>query len=186
MRVAVLALQGDFAEHIQIFRQLNVEAFEARTEADLEAADALVIPGGESTTILKLLSQFELKDSMKKRIEDGLPVFGTCAGAIVLAKETTDGEEPLGVLPVKVNRNAYGRQIDSFETTLDIAGIGEDVKVAFIRAPIMCDLGPGVEVLGRYESDPVIVRSGNILASTFHAEIVGETRVHRWFMQEVC
>ena len=186
MRVAVLALQGDFAEHLRIFRELGIAAYEARTEADISAADALVIPGGESTTILKLLNKFDLRDVLAKRVMEGTPVFGTCAGAIVLAEASTDGEEPLGVLAVKVTRNAYGRQVESFEATVDIPCIGHDVRCAFIRAPVIADVGVDVEVLGWFDSDPVIVRSKNILVSTFHPEIVGETRVHRWFVEEVC
>src|SRR5205807_2429377 len=142
----ILALQGDFAEQRRALEACGTDAPEVRTAADLEHIDALIIPGGESTTILKLIDRYELREPLVKHIEAGLPVFGTCAGAIVLASRSSDGEPPLGVLDVAVRRNAYGRQRESFEAEVDVAGVGT-VPAIFIRAPVFEDPGEGVEVL---------------------------------------
>lgn len=183
-RCGVLALQGDFAEHIDILERLDVASAEIRRAAELEGLDALIIPGGESTTILKLLDRFSIRDPLVRRVEEGMAVFGTCAGGIVLASEASDGEKPLGVLDVKVVRNAYGRQVDSFESEVEVKGLGP-IRAAFIRAPVFEDPGEGVEVLATHSSQPVLVRQGRVLAATFHPEAVGETKLHRWFLEEV-
>lgn len=183
MRIGVLSLQGDFAEHLSILSKLGVEGTQVRSKADLEKADALVIPGGESTTILKLLDLYELKEALSKRIEAGMAVFGTCAGAIVLAARVSDGELPIGVLNVGILRNAYGRQIESFETSIDVEGLDEPVWGVFIRAPIIEEVGEAVEVLASYEGNPVLVRQERVLASTFHPELAGETRIHSIFLE---
>ena len=184
MRSGVLALQGDVEEHRRALEACGADASEVRTAADLESIDALVIPGGESTTILKLIDRYELRESLVKHIEAGLPVFGTCAGAIVLASRSSDGERPLGVLDVAVRRNAYGRQRESFEAEVEVAGVGT-VPAVFIRAPVFEDPGEGVEVLGMWAGRPVAVRSGGVLAIAFHPELAGTLAMHRFFLEEV-
>jgi len=195
MRPGVLALQGDFAEHRRALEACGTDAPEVRTAADLEHIDALIIPGGESTTILKLIDRYELREPLVKHIEAGLPVFGTCAGAIVLASKSSDGEPPLGVLDVAVRRNAYGRQRESFEAEVEVTGVGT-VPALFIRAPVFEDPGPGVEVLARWAGRPVAVRSGRLLAIAFHPELIrplegglgklaGTLAMHRFFLEEI-
>ena len=183
--VGVLALQGDFAEHLAVLRSCGYPGSEVRSTEDLEDVDALIIPGGESTTILKLIDRFEMRDALKKRISSGMPVFGTCAGAIVLAQEVSDGEPPLGVAPVRIERNAYGRQRNSFEADLEIPELGGAVRGVFIRAPVITDPGDAY-VMGSWAGRPVLVRSGNLLLSTFHPELAGEKRVHRYFVEQIC
>jgi 5'-phosphate synthase pdxT subunit len=185
--VGVLALQGDFAEHLRTFRRLGVEAAEVRSLSDLENVDALVIPGGESTTILKLIDRFDLRDALTKRIKDGMPVFGTCAGAIVLADKVSDGEPPLGLLDLAVRRNAYGRQNESFEAQIDVEGIdGGPVNAIFIRAPQFESVGDDAEILATWADQPVLMRFGKVLVSAFHPELTGDDRVHRYFVDSVC
>lgn len=183
MNVGVLCLQGDFAEHLSILSEMGIQGIQVRSKADLEDADSLIIPGGESTTILKLLDLYDLRDPLCKRIEAGMAVFGTCAGAIVLAEKVSDGELPLGTLDVGIRRNAYGRQIESFETSIEVKGLDDPIRGVFIRAPILEELGPGVEVLATYEGHPVLVRQGKLLASTFHPELAGEKRIHSMFLE---
>lgn len=185
-RVGVLALQGDFAEHVAAVERLGASAREVRTQEEIEDIDALIIPGGESTTMLKLIDRFGLRDLVTKRIEDGMPVMGTCAGAIVLAREVSDGEPPLGVLDLSVRRNAYGRQKESFETEVEVKALGEKpFPAVFIRAPVFEKAGPGVEVLGVWAERPVVVREGKILASAFHPELTGDARMHSYFLDYV-
>lgn len=184
-RVGVLALQGDFAEHLAAFRQLGLESQHLRHADELDAIDALVIPGGESTTILKLLDRFELRDRLSRRIEEGMAVFGTCAGAIVLAADSSDGEKPMGLLDIGVDRNAYGPQTESFQCRLEVEGVGE-IDADFIRAPVIVRVGAEVAVLASLEGAPVLVRQDNILASTFHTEVAGDLALHRYFLEEVC
>ncbi len=183
-RVGVLALQGDVAEHRRLLDRLGARSLEVRTRQDLEEIEGLVIPGGESTTMLKLLERFELADPLIKLVHSGLPVFGTCAGAIMLATDVSDGEPPLGLLDLKVRRNAYGRQRESFEAELDVKGVGM-VRAVFIRAPVFESPGPGVEVLAEWAEHPVLVRSGRLLASSFHPELTGDSRLHRYFLEQV-
>jgi pyridoxal 5'-phosphate synthase pdxT subunit len=194
-KVGVLGLQGGFAEHLAALRQCGVDAADVRTARQIEACDALVIPGGESTTMLKLLDRFDLRATLVERIREGLPVFGTCAGAIVLSSQASDGEVPLGVLDLSVRRNAYGRQVESFEADVDIRGLGL-VRGVFIRAPVFAATGDGVEVLATLPSEqgngkgsrgrPVLVRSGRMLASSFHPELTDDLRLHRYFLTDVC
>jgi pyridoxal 5'-phosphate synthase pdxT subunit len=185
-KVGVLALQGDFAEHLETLQRCGVSGFEVRTREQLEDAGVLIIPGGESTTMLKLIDRFDLRDLLAKRIKEGMPALGTCAGAIVLARECSDGEPPLGVLDITVKRNAYGRQIESFECDLGVPAIeGGPMQVAFIRAPVIESVGEDVEVLASWADRPVLVRSGSILATAFHTEVTGETRLHRYFLDEM-
>jgi 5'-phosphate synthase pdxT subunit len=184
VRPGVLALQGDFAEHRCALESCGTDPIEVRSVADLEQVDALVIPGGESTTMLKLIDRYELREPLVKHIEAGLPVFGTCAGAIVLASKASDGEPPLGVLDVAVRRNAYGRQRESFEAEVDVTGVGI-VPAVFIRAPVFEDPGAAVEVLATWAGRPVAVRSGHLLAISFHPELAGTLAMHRFFLEEM-
>lgn len=184
MTVGVLALQGDFREHIAMLEQLDVEAVEVRTPEELAAVDALVIPGGESTTIGRLASIYGLIEPIAQRCDAGMPVLGTCAGMIFLAGSTAQGDQPqLGVLDACVRRNAFGRQVDSFEADLDVVGLDEPMHAVFIRAPWMEKIGSDVEVLASVtdtdgETHPVLVRQGRILATSFHPELTGDTRLH--------
>ena len=184
MRAGVLALQGDVAEHRRALVECGAHPVEVRTSEDLDGVDALVIPGGESTAILRLIDRYDLRDPLVKRIQAGLPVFGTCAGAIVLAARTTDGEPPLGVLDLTVRRNAYGRQRESFEADVEVSGVGT-VPGVFIRAPVFEDPGPGVEVLATLADHPVAVRQNNLLAIAFHPELAGTLSMHRYFLEEI-
>jgi len=183
-KVGVLALQGDYAAHVAALREAGAEAFEIRSGTDLEAADAVVIPGGESTVMGMLLQRFGFLDAFRERILAGMPVFGTCAGVILLAKDIENRDQPgLGVLDASVRRNAYGTQIDSFRTVLETAvpGVGV-IEGVFIRAPKIIAVGPAVEVLARSGGDPVLVRQGNILGATFHPELVPGALIHKWFL----
>jgi pyridoxal 5'-phosphate synthase pdxT subunit len=178
-QVGVLALQGDVREHVQLLKDLGATPKTVKTLADLEAVDAIVLPGGESTTIGFLLEKFELLEPLRKRIEDGMPTLGTCAGAILLANEIVGGEVPkLGVLDARVHRNAYGSQIDSFEDDVVVSGVG-DMHAVFIRAPIIESVGDGVEVLAECRGKPVVVRQRSVVAATFHPELAAETGLHR-------
>ncbi len=185
MTIGVLALQGDFREHVAMLRSMSVEASEVRTREDLEDIEALVIPGGESTTIGKLADRYGLIGPIRERCSKGMPAFGTCAGMIFLATSTVSGHQPqLGVLDVVVERNAFGRQIDSFAADLDVLGLDSPMRAVFIRAPWIEKVGSGVEVLASVtdpggEEHPVLVRQGRILASSFHPELTGDTRLHR-------
>jgi 5'-phosphate synthase pdxT subunit len=185
MIVGVLALQGDVSEHRKILEQLGAEVSEVRTVEDLQNIDRLVIPGGESTAITKLLASTGLDIAIVKKYRAGdFPIFGTCAGAIVLAK-TVLGKNapiPLGLLDITIDRNAYGSQHQSFETPLTITGIKRPVTVRFIRAPKISSVGKKVEILASDGALPVLVREGNLLAATFHTEVTGETAVHQLFL----
>jgi 5'-phosphate synthase pdxT subunit len=190
MPVGVLALQGDFREHIATLESCGADAIAVRTIEEFERCDALIIPGGESTVIQKLAVNYGLYEPIKKRIANGLPVFGTCAGLIMLADEILDGiagQFGFGGLDVAVRRNAFGNQLDSFETDLEFAGIdGEPIHAAFIRAPIVERVGDGVEVLSKLSDGRIVaVRSGNLLGISFHPEVAGENRVHEYFLKMV-
>jgi 5'-phosphate synthase pdxT subunit len=188
MPIGVLALQGDFREHIATFASLGQQAIEIRTIDELNSCSGLVIPGGESTVIQKLAMNYGLFDPIKEKIRDGLPTFGTCAGLIMLADEILDGVQGqigFGGLDVSVRRNAFGNQLDSFETDLPFSGISSgDVHAAFIRAPIVESVGRGVEVLSTLEDGRIVaVRQDNVMGISFHPEIVGESRVHSLFLE---
>ena len=177
MSIGVLALQGDFAEHIAVLRSINVEVVEVRSVADLETVDRLIIPGGESTTMLKLLASTGLDVAIKQRHVDGsLPVFGTCAGAIVAAA--------LGLIDIEIDRNAYGSQLQSFQVNLTVDGIDDPLSASFIRAPMITKVGSDVTVLAEHDGHPALVRSGFVLVSTFHPEVHGETRVHQLWLDQ--
>ena len=190
MPIGVLALQGDFREHLEVLSKLNAEAIPVRTAEELSICNGLIIPGGESTVIEKLADMYSLTSPIKKAIADGMPVFGTCAGLILLANEIVDGipgQKGFGGLDISVRRNAFGNQLDSFETELAFEGIdGAPVRAAFIRAPIVERVGTGVQVLSTLADETIVaVKSGNILGIAFHPEISGEHRVHQFFIEMV-
>lgn len=184
--VGVLALQGAFARHVEALRRCGVDAQEVRTAAQLDAVDALVLPGGESTTISKLLVSNELGDPLAARLEQGMPVFGTCAGMILLATEVLDGrtdQRSFGAIDLSVRRNAYGRQVDSFEADLEIDGlVGGPYRAVFIRAPGVERVGPGVEVLASVDDRPVLCSQGSVLVASFHPELTDDDRLHQRFL----
>jgi pyridoxal 5'-phosphate synthase pdxT subunit len=191
--VGVFALQGDVREHLTALTGLGVEAISVRRPAELEACDALVLPGGESTTMYKLARTFELFEPLQKRIRGGMPTLGTCAGMIMLADRIEGGtadQETLGGLDITVRRNAFGRQVDSFEGDLEFAGLDAPVHAVFIRAPWVEEIGPEVEVLARVSSGEaagriVAVRQGHLMATSFHPEVDGDGRIHRLFVDLV-
>ena len=175
----VLALQGDFREHRRALAGAGLRTMEVRTPSDLEEADGLVIPGGESTVISRMASRYGMIEPLRERMEAGMPVLGTCAGMIFLAARVSDGGGPRpGVLDITVRRNAYGRQNESFECRLPVAGWPEPLRAVFIRSPVVEEAGEGVEVLAEWEGRPVLVRQGNVLAAAFHPELTGDLRVH--------
>ncbi len=184
LRVGVLALQGDFSAHARALGRVGVPPVEVRRVAELRALDALVVPGGESTTLLHLMRDEPWFEALRDFHARGGFIFGTCAGAILLAREVrAPGQPSLGLLDVVIARNAYGRQIDSFETALDVAELeGGPLRVAFIRAPRFVELGPAVEVLARLNGEPVLVRQGRVTAATFHSELTGDDRLHARFV----
>lgn len=186
-RVGVLALQGDFREHIAAYTRLGVEAFEVKTLKSLKSIDALVIPGGESTTIGKLAKIFGLFDPIRAAITAGLPVFGTCAGLIMLSDRIEDGiagQETFGGLDVSVRRNAFGNQLDSFEVDLEVEGIDHPIHAAFIRAPIITDSGSAEVISTLPDGRIVAVRQGSLLGISFHPEVTGDDGVHKLFLNE--
>jgi len=184
MRIGVVAIQGDFAEHMAMLQRLNVEPVKVRLPQDLEGLDGVIIPGGESTTIGIVGTRYGLLDALRERVEEGLPVFGTCAGAILLAKTILESDQPrIGVLDIVINRNAYGRQKDSFEANILVPRLGEvPVRGVFIRAPVIEAVGPEVEALAELDEKPVLVQQGHIVAATFHPELTDDTRLHRCFL----
>ena len=187
-RIGVLALQGDFAEHIGIFQRLGIAAQEVRHPQELAGLDGLVIPGGESTTVARLISEFALLEPLRERAQNGFPIWGTCAGMIVLAQRASALEWPtLGALAIAVRRNAFGRQVDSFETDLAVPALGQQAfHAVFIRAPIVEEVGDGVEVLAKLDNgNAVAVRQANALATAFHPELTEDDRFHRYFIDMV-
>lgn len=182
--VGVLALQGAFREHVAAVASLGATAREVRQFKDIEGIDALIIPGGESTTIGKLLNEWNMLEPLRQRILDGMPVYGSCAGLILLCRDIENSDQPrLGVLDATVRRNAFGRQVDSFETNLSIPEIGADpLPAVFIRAPVITGVGAGVKVLAEVDGQAVAVRQNNILATSFHPELTPDTRMHSYFL----
>ena len=179
--IGVLALQGDFAEHIGVLRELGARAIEVRLRGQLAEIDALIIPGGESTTITRLLDIYDLREPIRRLGQDGLPIWGTCAGAILLAQRATDLDRPnLALMDIDVRRNAFGRQLDSFEADLRIEGFGDTpFHCVFIRAPVIEAAGAGVDVLARLDDGGIVAaREGHLLATVFHPELTGDTRFH--------
>ena len=185
MEIGVLAIQGDFAEHIAVLDRLSVNAREVRLPGQLESLDGLIIPGGESTTLSRLMSIYDLREPIARMAREGRTVWGTCAGMIMLAREITEQDPvPLGIMDIGVQRNAFGRQVDSFEQPLCIAGLDhKPFHGIFIRAPVIIRVGEEVSVLSSLEDGrPVAVRQGNLLATAFHPELTNDTRVHRYFL----
>jgi len=184
-KVGVLALQGDFLEHIQVLERLNTEGLEVRQPGELEGLDGVIIPGGESTAICCLLAEYALLEPLRKLAEEGLPIMGTCAGLILMARKTTGlSLETLRLMDIEVKRNAFGRQVDSFEAELEIRALGDaPFPAVFIRAPVIEKVGPGVEVLARLpEGGPVAVKQKNLLACAFHPELSRDLRFHAYFL----
>ena len=184
--IGVLALQGDFLEHSMMLRHLGVEPVEVRLPRDLDTVDALILPGGESTTMVRLFDLHDLREPLQRRVREGMPVWGTCAGMILMAKSLVeDRPEPLGLMDITVTRNAYGRQLESFETDLDIPTLGDPpMHTFFIRAPGFVDMGPDVEVLARLaDGTPVAAREGPRVATAFHPELTNDFRFHAYFVE---
>ena len=195
LQIGVLALQGDFREHLNALSQCGVQGVEVRTPEELEKVDALIIPGGESTTIVSLAKTFEVFEPIKKRISAGMPTYGSCAGMIMLADHIVaakEGQETFGGLDITVRRNAFGRQVDSFESDISAPAISNyPIRAIFIRAPWVEKVGKNVEVLASFEgsdgvSHAVAVRQDHLLATAFHPEITGDYCVHRYFLDQVC
>jgi 5'-phosphate synthase pdxT subunit len=189
--VGVLGLQGDVRNHLAILADLGVQGIEVRTPAQLDTVQALVLPGGESTTMSRLLETSGLLDPLRERLAAGMPAFGTCAGMILLAVDVSGGradQRQLAAIDIGVRRNAFGRQIDSFETDLDVAGIEDPLHAVFIRAPLVERTGPGVEVLATVPTQagpsmPVVCRQGPVLVAAFHPELTGDPRLHEVFLR---
>ena len=185
MKAGVLALQGDFREHAAVFADLGAAPIEVRTADDLARVDCLAIPGGESTTISTLARSAGLVEPIRERAHGGMPVLGTCAGMIVMAERIRDGEPLLRLVDITVHRNAYGRQVDSFEADVAVEGVDHPVRAVFIRAPIVEEIGPGVRVLAEHEDHPVVLEQGCLVVASFHPELVGETRLHEYVLRKV-
>ncbi len=193
MKVGVLALQGDVREHLAVLMQSGASPVTVRRLSELDSIDALIIPGGESTTMALLAQTFDLFEPIQERIAEGLPVYGSCAGMILLADrvlDATEDQRTFGGLDITVRRNAFGRQVDSFESDLTFRGVGGKLRAVFIRAPWVEQIGPEVEVLASVNVDgadhPVAVRQGALLATSFHPELTNDHRIHRYFLEEVC
>ena len=187
MKVGILALQGAFGLHEQVLNRLGVAAVQVRTPEELAEVDRLVIPGGESTAIAKLLDANRLADPLADRLGDGLPVLGTCAGMILLASEVVDGypgQRCFGAVDVAVRRNGYGRQSESFHAPIEVEGWESAFPGVFIRAPVAESTGPGVEVLAELDGVPVLCRQGSAVVSSFHPELADDDRIHRWFVEQ--
>ncbi len=188
LTIGVLALQGDVREHLHMLETAGVHARGVRRAEELTQVDGLILPGGESTTIAKLARIFDVFEPLQSAIAGGLPIYGTCAGMILLADRVLDGtadQETFGGLDVTVRRNAFGRQVDSFETDLDVDGFDHSFHAIFIRAPWVEEVGPGVEVLASANDHPVAIRQGTVMATSFHPEVTGDSRFHQLFVDLV-
>jgi 5'-phosphate synthase pdxT subunit len=188
LTVGVLALQGAFIEHVHMLERLGAKAREVRLPSDLDGLDGLIIPGGESTTIGKLLVHYELLEPLRRLVDSGFPIYGTCAGTILLAKDIGGLDQPLlATMDLVVERNAFGRQLQSFETDLKIAGLGEEpFRAIFIRAPAIKSAGPGVDVIASLEDGTIVAaRQNSLLVSCFHPELTGDARFHQAFLEQV-
>ncbi len=185
MKVGVLALQGAFARHVQVLDDLGVSGIEVRTAGELADVDALILPGGESTTMSMLLDSSGLRDEVADRISGGMPVLGTCAGMILLAAHVADGrpdQRSFAAIDIDVRRNGYGRQVDSFESDLDVTDLDEPFHGVFIRAPVVDRVGDGVEVLATVDGRPVLCSQGSVVVASFHPEMAGDGRIHGRFL----
>ena len=189
VKFGVLALQGAFSAHVEVLRRIGVDTLLVRSSEELDRVDALVLPGGESTTMSNLLARHDLGDRLRERLRNGLPAFGTCAGMILLASTIVDGRADqiaLEILDITVRRNGYGRQVDSFETDIAVKGLDDPFHAVFIRAPIVERTGNGVEVMALDpQGNPALVRQGRILATSFHPELTADDRIHRMFVESV-
>jgi pyridoxal 5'-phosphate synthase pdxT subunit len=185
VKAGVLALQGDFREHARVLDAAGATPVEVRNPADLDEVACLVIPGGESTTIGKLARAYDLVAPVRERAGAGMPVLGTCAGMIVLAQRVLGGDPLFALMDIGVERNAYGRQIESFEDDVSVDGIDHPVRGVFIRAPRLTDMGPSVRVLAEHEGSPVVLEQDNLLVSSFHPELVGEAGLHRYLFEKL-
>jgi 5'-phosphate synthase pdxT subunit len=186
MKAGVLALQGDFREHERVLADCGASPLLVRSPEDLSEVDCLVIPGGESTTIAKLARAHGLVEPIRERARKGMPVFGTCAGMIAMATEVVGGEPLLSLMDLRIVRNAYGRQVDSFEADVEVRGVdGPPMRAVFIRAPAVESVGEAVEVLARHDGHPVVCEQGRLLVAAFHPELAGDPRLHRRFLEKV-
>lgn len=191
MKIGILALQGAFIEHYHLLRNMEADAIEVRLPGDLKGLDGLIMPGGESTTILKLMRGFQIFEPLKEKIEKGFPVLGTCAGMICLAKRVNNSQQsvlqPLEVIDITVKRNAFGRQVDSFEVDLDITALGKKpFHAVFIRAPLVEEVGSQVQVLSKLPGGVIVAaRQENILVTSFHPELTDDLRLHEYFLKQV-
>lgn len=185
MKAGVLALQGDFREHARAFTEAGATPIEVRTPDDLDGVECLAIPGGESTTISKLARSVGLVEPIVERANAGMPILGTCAGMIVMAERVEELEPLLGLVDITVRRNAYGRQVDSFEADLEVDGVDHRVRGVFIRAPVVEEVGPDVRVLAEHEGRAVVLEQGRLVVASFHPELVGETRLHEYLLGKV-
>jgi 5'-phosphate synthase pdxT subunit len=188
VRVGVLAVQGDFTEHSHALERVGIEAVEIRLPEQLSDVDGLIIPGGESTTIVQLIDIYKFRDSLKVKADDGFPIWGTCAGMIVMASELIDKRpEPLKLMDIIVNRNAFGRQVDSFEADIKVDGMADGpFRAVFIRAPIVVKVGVNVEIISKIDNGNVVaVRQGNLLATAFHPELTDDSRMHLLFAKMI-
>ena len=181
----MLALQGDFREHARVFADAGATPIEVRTAEQLSQVECLAIPGGESTTIAKLAQAYDLVEPLRARAAEGMPVLGTCAGMIVLATEVLGGEPLFALMDITVRRNAYGRQVDSFEADVDVRGVDHAVRGVFIRAPWIERIGADVEVLATFEDRPVVLEQRSLVVASFHPELVGETGLHEYLLRKV-
>jgi 5'-phosphate synthase pdxT subunit len=188
MRIGVLASQGAFAEHIDVLKQLDIEAVPVRLPREFTGMDGLIIPGGESTTISRLIAEYQMEDEIKGLVKDGKPIFGTCAGMIMLSKNISGNTtRTLGLMDVRVKRNAFGRQRESFETDLEVPALGnKPFPAVFIRAPLIESFGDDVEILAKLPNDTIVAaRQGKILVTAFHPELTGDLRFHRYFLDMI-
>jgi len=184
IHIGIFSFQGDFDKHVRMVEALGAEASLIRSDHELSRVDGAIIPGGESTTIGKLMHAYGILDPLRSRIADGMPVFGTCAGLILLGPQVREKNQfRLGVLDIVVERNAYGRQVDSFEANIPIDFLGEPpIRGVFIRAPIVRSVSDGVKILASYENHPILLRKEKILACSFHPELTADTRIHEYFL----
>ncbi|MBA4541950.1 MULTISPECIES: pyridoxal 5'-phosphate synthase glutaminase subunit PdxT [Thermoactinomyces] len=186
MKIGVLALQGAVREHVRLLEQAGAEAVAVKRVEQLSDLDGLVIPGGESTTISKLMNEYQMTEPIRQMYQSGKPIFGTCAGMILIASRIEGRDEPhLGLMDITVKRNAFGRQRESFEASLDVKGIGDQFQAVFIRAPYIEEVGPGVEILAEVDGKIVAARQGHLLAAAFHPELTDDVRFHAYFIEMV-
>ena len=184
MKIGVLALQGSVIDHVKVLKKCGVEPVLVKLPHDLREINGLILPGGESTTIGKLMKQYGLDKEIKRRYKEGMPIYGSCAGAILLAKDIVGSKQPkLGLMDISIKRNEYGRQVDSFEAELDIFDM--PFKGVFIRAPVISELHDGCKILCKFKNKPVMVEQGNLLVSTFHPELTDDLRIHKYFIEMV-